>query len=128
MLPDVQSLLAASPQVTAIIGISPMRAYPHGDAPQPSGPRGAYVTYSVIYGQPENYLHGLPVVDRYTVQVDCWSGLDGSGAVEIVRLASAVRDALEPHAHMTGVVVNARDAESMRYRMSMRFDFWRDRA
>lgn len=125
MLVDVRSLLATSVDVTAIIGDSPTRAYPHGDAPQAQV--GPYVTYAVIYGQPENTLSGLPYVDRQTVQVDCWSGTDGRGSAQILALARAVRDALEPHGHMTAITANSRDPETMRYRIGMRFDFWRDR-
>lgn len=125
MLVDVRSLLAESADVTAIIGSNPVRAFPHGDAPQSQ--KGAYVTFAVIYAQPENNLSHLPLVDRQTVQVDCWSGTDGAGAAEIYALGRAVRDALEPHGHMTAVIANGRDAETMRYRIGMRFDFWRDR-
>jgi hypothetical protein len=125
VLVKLRDWLAASPAVTAIIGSgASMRAYPHGDVPQQPSPPGAYVTWAVIYCAPENHLSGVPRAERQTVQVDCWSAASGQGARQALDLAAAVRDALETRGHMTGIIANQRDPDTMRYRIGMRFDFW----
>jgi hypothetical protein len=121
MLPAVFPLLAADSDVTGFIGTSPVRVYRHGEAPQ--GVVAPYVTWFVVSGAPENELDGLPRVDGYSVQVDCWSDADA----EVEQLAEAVRNAIEPSHHMTAIVANGRDPETMRYRIGMTFDFWTKR-
>lgn len=118
MLPLVFPILAAAAPVTALIGSSPVRAYRHGRAPQ--AVTAPYVTWAVDAGAPENMLTGAPVVDSYGVRVDCWADDDG----QVEALAQAVRDAIEPTAHMTGIVADDRDPSTNRYRISMQFDFW----
>lgn len=121
MLPAVFPLLASDSTVTGFIGASPVRVYRHGEAPQ--GVVAPYVTWFVVSGSPENELDETPKVDGYTVQVDCWSDSDA----EVEQLAEAVRDAIEPSHHMTAVIANGRDAETMRYRIGMSFSFWTER-
>lgn len=119
MLPQVFPLLRDDAGVSALIG---SRIYRHGSAPQ--GVIAPYVTWSVVVGIPENALGELPRSDRYEIQVDCWSDNTGSGSRGIETLAEAVRDALEPHAHMTAINLDERDLETQRYRISMQFTFW----
>jgi hypothetical protein len=118
MLPLVFPLLSAAAPVTALIGTNPPRAYRHGRAPQQVA--APYVTWSVVAGAPENMLSGVPSADSYGVRVDCWSDVD----TEVETLAQAVRDAIEPFAHMTGVAADDRDAQTNRYRISLQFEFW----
>lgn len=125
MLPQVFPLLSASSAVKALIGSNPVRAYRHGVAPQ--NVVAPYVTWFVVTGIPENTLEDLPRVDRYEVQVDCWSENTGTGATQIETLAEAVRDAIEPDAYMTSVIANTRDEETQRYRIAMQFTFWTER-
>jgi hypothetical protein len=128
VLANLRAWLAAAPSVTSIIGGgASMRAYPHGDVPQQPIPPGAYVTWAVVSSVPENYIDGRPRAERQTVQVDCWSSATGVGAKEVVDLATAVRDALETRGHLTGIIANQRDPDTMRYRIGMRFDFWLER-
>ena len=122
MLPEVYQRLVASPQVTAICG---KRIYRHGTAPQKV--TAPYVTWFIVAGTPENSISELPRVDNYSVQVDCWSNNTGSGDAQVENLAEAVRDALEPYAHMTSLVINERDFETQRFRMGMQFTFWHRR-
>jgi uncharacterized protein DUF3168 len=118
MFPAVFVILKASTAVKNIVGTNPPRIYRHGNAPQDVTK--PYITWTVISGVPENNLSDLPPVDRVTVQVDCWHQTDGG--IEV--LAEAVRDAIEPVAHMTGIVVDLREPETKLFRIGMQFDHW----
>ena len=119
MLPPVYALLTADATVTTLVGT---RIYRHGTAPQ--NVQAPYVTWFLVSGVPENELSSLPRVDRMEVQIDCWSNNTGTGDAQVEALATAVRDALEPTVHMTGVIANEQDFETRRYRLGMQFTFW----
>ena len=119
MLPPVYALLTADAPTTALVGT---RIYRHGTAPQ--NVVAPYVTWFLVSGTPENELTALPRVDRLEVQVDCWSNNTGTGDAQVEALATAVRDALEPVAHMTGIIANEQDFETRRYRLGLQFTFW----
>lgn len=121
MLPPVFVTLKASPAVRNIVGTSPARIYRHGSAPQQTDK--PYITWSLVAGTPENQLSGTPTVDRMTVQLDCWHQTDKG----VEDMATAVRDAIEPFAHMTAMLVNLREPETKLYRMSLEFDWFNDR-
>jgi hypothetical protein len=57
------------------------------------------------------------------VQIDCWHATSAG----VVQLATAVRDAIEPHAHITGYPINAKDTETQRYRIGLQLDWWLSR-
>lgn len=122
MLPPIFTTLKASPAVTAIVGATPPRVYRHGHVPQ--GTAAPYVAWLVIGADPENNLSDAPPTDRLILQVDCYHSTDGG----IVDLAQAVRDALEPHAHLTGIPIDQREAETNLYRIALQFDWWLSRA
>lgn len=117
-LPPVFSILQAAAPVTAFVG---NRVYRHGKAPL--GVAKPYVTWFLVTADPENQLSGVPRDDRQTVQVDAYS----TGDTEIVTLSEAVRNALEPHAHMTATVADLFEPETALYRIGMQFDFWLSR-
>lgn len=114
MLPPVYQTLLNSPAGPMVGG----RIYRHGAAPQTTVR--PYITWFLVTGSPENTLSELPDMDRCTVQVDCWSLSDA----DIVTLAIAVRDAIEPLAHMTTVPVDSQETDTKLYRMSLQFDWW----
>lgn len=123
MLPPILGLLAASPAVMAIVGPATQgaetRVYRPGQVPQSMAI--PYVVWSVISTTPDNNLGDLPPADRVTVQVDCYHAT----AAGIVALATAVRNAIEPAAHMTGMPVDQREAETpFLYRIALQFDYW----
>jgi hypothetical protein len=124
MLPPVFAALKASPDVMAIVG-NPPRIYKHADAPQrPEGtPALPYVTWFLLSATPENQLSGTPPTDRMTLQVDCWH-TTGKG---IETLAAAVRDAIEPSAHLTAMPIDLRDPETKLFRIALQFDWFNDR-
>jgi hypothetical protein len=120
MLPPIFTWLKASNAVKAIIGNTP-RAFRHGDAPQDTTQ--PYVTWQLVTGVPDNVLNTVPPSDRYTVQVDCWHQTDKG----VEDLAKAVRNAIEPYAHMTGMPVNEREKETKLYRIALQFDVLQSR-
>jgi hypothetical protein len=119
MIPPIYEWLKTS-AVQAIAG-TPPRAYRHGDAPQDI--TRPYITWLIVSGTPQNQLSGTPLVDAVTVQVDCWHQTDAG----VEALAVAVRNAIEPHADMTGIIINTREAETLLYRISLQFDVWHTR-
>lgn len=118
MLPPVYRTLKDSPEVASIVA---SRIFRHGNAAQETAR--PYITWFLAAGAPENQLSGLPGHDRCTVQVDCWHTTDSG----VQTLAEAARDAIEPFAHMTGIVVNERDFETRLYRIALQFDWWLER-
>jgi hypothetical protein len=123
MLPPIFNVLKNSAPVTALIGTNPVRAYRHGYAPQEPATVRPYVTWQLVSGVPANTLSELPSIDQNTIQVDCWS----EGDAQVETLAQAVRDAIEPHAHMTGVIIDSRETDTKLYRISLQFDWWQSR-
>lgn len=119
MLPPVYTWLK-TPTVQAIIGNLP-RAYRHGDAPQDTTK--PYVTWQVISGVPENNISDTPCVDRQTIEVNCWHQTDAG----VESLAEAVRDAIEPYAHMTNTPLDLRETDTKLYRIALQFDYWNPR-
>jgi hypothetical protein len=116
MLPPVFALLKQSAAVKNIVGTNPPRIYRHGNAPQDKAI--PYVTWFLVVGTPENNLSDPPPDDRMTVQVDCWHPTDTG----VDLLATAVRDALEPHGHVTGILIDERDTATRLYRMALQCD------
>jgi hypothetical protein len=120
MLPPIYTILAGDAAVAAIVGD---RIYPHGDAPQGGGTQ-PYVTWFVVSSAPENGVSDAPTVDRVAVQIDCWHPTSAG----VVALASAVRLAVEQHAHVTTISLDTRDADTRLYRFAVELDYWLGRA
>ena len=126
MFPPVFQWLKASAAVKNIVGTNPPRIWRHGIAPQTTDGQPMaqpYVTWFIVTSAPENHLSGLPPADRVGVQIDCWHQTDAG----VLALAEAVRDALEPHGHGTGVIANLREPETRLYRIGLTFDVWHPR-
>lgn len=122
MLPRVSALLLNDPTVASIVS---KRIYRFGEAPQRV--QAPYVTWFLVSGIPENNLSDLPPIDRYEVQIDCWSDNTGAGDPDVEVLAMAVRDALEPLHDMSAISATDRDEQTKRYRVSMQFTWWEHR-
>lgn len=103
---------AANPAVTALLGVSPTRLYPFGEAPQ--GVAKPYAVWQVISGSPINYISGRPDTDRYGLQVDVYA--DTGSQAEAVGVA--IRAAIDLDAYVIGFNMAARDAETKNYRYS----------
>jgi hypothetical protein len=121
VIPPIFSIIAASASVTALLGTSPVRFYNFGEATQET-PK-PYAVWQMITGVPANYLGQLPDNDDTRVQVDVYAS-DQAGARN---LALAIRNAIEPHAHMVMFADRGRDATTRNYGFMMDFEFFTDR-
>lgn len=119
LLPPVKEALVLSSLVTDIVG---SKIYRHARKPQDVVP--PYITWSVISGLPENNLSDLPPTDHLVIQVDHWS-LDDQ---QVEDLAMYSRDAIEPYAHMTGIVADEREPVTKLFRIGLQFDWWLSRS
>jgi hypothetical protein len=117
MYPPIFAVCSASSAVKALVGNSPVRLYPFGEAPQ--GVIKPYVVWQVIGGSPENYINQVPDVDYYSLQVDVY----GDDAASVRGVAEALRDAIEPVAYITAWRGESRDPETRDYRYSFDIDW-----
>lgn len=115
MLPPIYAILSGA---TAVADIVAARIYPHGEAPQDVTE--PYVTWFLVAGVPQNGISDAPDIDQCTVQIDCWH----STSAGVVALARAVRAAIEPHAHVTNLMLNGREPETGLYRIAIQIDYW----
>lgn len=122
MLPPIFPLLKSAPAVTAIVGTSPVKVY-EGSAPDDAA--APYVVWIVAASAPENNLSDPPPADRVNLQVDCYHTRASSAAIRT--LATAVRDALEPHFHMTSWSGPLPENETQLLRVTLQFDAWLSR-
>lgn len=118
MLPPIFQTLTSSSLITDIVGT---KVFPYGDAPQDI--TRPYVTWHIVSGVPQNSLSEVPDIDNISIQVDCWHPV----AAGLEELATAVRNRIEPYAHMTNIPLNDRDRETRLYRMTLQFDWWLNR-
>ena len=109
---------AADPASTALLGTAPTRLFHAGEAPE--GVAYPYATWTQIGGSPENYISNRPDIDSYAIQVDVWAKTLGSAR----NVASALRDVIETHAHITRWGGESRDPETGSYRISFDADWY----
>ncbi len=121
MFPQIFQVCAANAAVKAALGASPVRLYPFGEAPQ--GVAKPYAVWQTIGGLPENYINQRPDMDRFALQVDVYADT----ATAARNAAKAMRDAIEPHAHITRWGGESRDPETNNYRVSFDVDWWTKR-
>ena len=116
MFAPIFQIVAASSAVTDLLGTAPVRFWPFGDAPEPteSGYALPYAAWQTVNGTPENYLGNAPDLDSYTLQVDVYAATGSSARAA----AKALRDAIEPHAHIVAWRGESREAETKMYRYS----------
>ncbi|MBD1602248.1 DUF3168 domain-containing protein [Pseudomonas typographi] len=112
MVAPIFKVCAASPAVTALLGESPTRLYPFGEAPEKVTK--PYAVWQVISGSPLNFVNGIPDTDRYGLQVDIYG--DTGASVEAV--ATAIRTAIAKRAYVTAFNVEGKDPDTHSYRKS----------
>lgn len=117
MIAPIFEICSASTEVTDLIGTDPVRLFPFGEAP--ANVERPYVVWQNAGGSPENYLGTLPDSDSYSVQVDVY-GVDGA---DVLAVAKAIRDTVEPVAYITSWGINNRDFDTDLYRYSFTVDF-----
>lgn len=117
MIAPIFSVCAADPDVVSLLGNSPTRIYPFGT--QDDNVVYPYVVWQNLNGEPENYINQRPDADTFAIQVDAYADTPD----EVIAVAQAIRDAIEPHAHITRWSGQSRDSETMRYRYSFDVDW-----
>lgn len=126
MFPPVFAWLKASQSVKDIVGTNPPRIYRSGNAPQTGDGKpmpNPYITWFIVGAEPANNLSDPVPVDKYPIQLDCWHQTEAG----VEALAQAVRDALELHGVMTGLIANLREPETRLFRIGLTFDIWHGR-
>ena len=118
MTPAVFAIVAASSACRAVLGSPPnMRFYPFGEAPQDKPP--VYAVWQMPFSTPENYLDQVPDTDNSRVQVDVYGATQESTDAA----ALAIRNAIEPHAHMVNSAQRPRDPTTRNYGYMLDFQF-----
>lgn len=121
MNPQLFPTLAANGAVTALIGSNPVRCYPFGLAPENVAK--PYAVWRIVSGRPENYLGTTPDIDTFTTQIDIYAESLASAR----NVATAMRNAIEPVAHITRWGGESRDLETMNYRINFDVDWFASR-
>lgn len=118
MFAPIFKVCSASTEVKGLIGSSPVRMYQFGFAPQ--GVALPYVVWQTITGMPENYINQVPDCDKYSLQVDVYAATETSAR----NVAKAIRDAIEPVAHIVSWRGESTDPETLHKRFSFDVDWF----
>ncbi|WP_285435556.1 DUF3168 domain-containing protein [Pseudomonas sp. fls2-241-R2A-110] len=111
------AVCAADAGVRALLGDTPHRLYPFGEAPE--GVIKPYAVWQLITGSPENYLAGRPDLDGFTLQVDVYA-VSGTSARSVT---DAIAHAIELKANVVRWGGESQDAETNLYRSSFDIDW-----
>lgn len=122
MYPPIFATCKAVAGVTAVLGSSPTRLWPFDEAPQSADPLYGlpYAAWQTVGGDPENYLDKAPDIDAFTLQVDVY----GKTADSARDAAKALRDAIEPHAHIVAWLGESREQDTRLYRYTFQVDWF----
>lgn len=115
--PPIFTACMASEAVTDLLGLQPLRVFPHGEAPE--NVARPYVTWQIVSGNPENYLADRPDVDGWRLQVDIW----GDTVASVQQVASAMADAIEGQSYITSWRGTSKDPSTGRRRLSFDADW-----
>jgi hypothetical protein len=118
--PIFQAVNVSGVQAVLKTGNGPLRFYMFGLADQ-NTPL-PYAVWQTVYGAPENYLTNVPDVDSFGIQVDVYAS-ESQGADVARQVAQALRDAIEPHAHITSWRGDSRDPNTNNFRFSFDVDW-----
>lgn len=117
MTAPIFAVAAADADVRALLGESPTRLFPFGEAdlktPMP------YAVWQVIAGSPENYLAGRPDTDSYTLQVDVYAG----SATEVRAVKDVLVHAIELDCNIVAWNGETRDRETKIWRVGFDVDW-----
>ena len=117
MFAPIFAVCAADPAVTALLGSSPLRIYPFGEAPE--GVPKPYMVWQTIGGSPENYLAHRPDIDGFGLQIDVY----GLCVTQTRDVAKAIRNAIELKATITRWGGDSHDPKTKTYRYSFDVDW-----
>jgi hypothetical protein len=120
----VFSLVSASSACTTLLGSSPVRCWEDA-VPETQVPAvRPYAVWTTVGGAPENYLEGVPTMDAGRVQVSVYA--DSKTAARAT--AKAIRDAIEPSAHMVSTPLSTYESDTKLYVYLLQFQFWTARS
>ena len=111
------AVCAADAGVRALLGVTPHRLYPFGEAPE--GVAKPYAVWQLVTGSPENYLAGRPDIDGFTLQVDIYA-ITASSARAV---ADAISHAIELQAYVVRWGGETKDPATKLYRSSFDIDW-----
>lgn len=119
--PPIFNAVNVSP-VRALLktGAGPLRFYLFGLAPQDVAL--PYAVWQTIGGSPENYLNQAPDTDSYSGQIDVYA-TPAQGPSVARNVAEAIRDAIEPYAHITSWRGERVDHDTKNWRISFDYDW-----
>ena len=111
------SVCAADAGVRALLGVTPHRLYPFGEAPE--GVVKPYAVWQLVTGSPENYLAGRPDIDGFTLQVDVYAVTATSART----VTDAIARAIELRANVVRWNGENKDTTTNLYRSSFDIDW-----
>ena len=120
--PPIWETLAPLTAVQAALG-NPVRFYAFSRAPAAPKLVYPYAVWNLISGVPENALGDAPNIDRFTVQIDIY----GTTSDQVRQAAAAVRDGVEPNAHIIGWRGEEKDPLTGNFRVSFDADWFTPR-
>lgn len=118
MYPPIFATCSADSAVIAELGYDPVRLWPFADAPQNRAK--PYAVWQTIGGSPENCLGARPDMDMFSLQVDVYAATPAAAR----SAAQAIRDAVEPFAHIVAWRGETREVETRDYRYSFDIDWF----
>lgn len=117
MFPPFFARAAADRAAQVHFGRDPTRLYPAGEAP--ADVTTPYAVWRVISGAPQNTLGHTPDLDAWTVQAEVFAATASAARAA----ARALRDAVEPVAHIVAWRGESRDVDTRLYRYSFDVDW-----
>jgi hypothetical protein len=111
------SVCSADTGVQALLGVTPHRLYPFGEAPEDVAK--PYAVWQLVTGSPENYLAGRPDMDGYTLQVDVYA-VTAASAREVT---DAIVHAIELKSNIVSWGGEKKDTATKLYRSSFDVDW-----
>ncbi|WP_394243898.1 DUF3168 domain-containing protein [Halopseudomonas laoshanensis] len=117
MYAPIFAVVSQAPAAAALLGNNPVRFWPFGEAEEDAVL--PYAVWQPVGGGPENYIDSLPDADSHTLQVDVYAASEASARA----VARALRDAIEPHAHIVSWRGESREQDTRLYRFSFDVDW-----
>lgn len=117
MNPPLFAIVSVDSSVRSVLGTNPVRVFPFGGTEE--GVVLPYAVWQVVGGSPENYLGNVPDADTFLTQVDVYAktGLAARAC------ALALRNALEPYAHIVSWRGESKDQTTGNFRYSFDINF-----
>ncbi len=113
MYPPIFAKVAADPGVTALLGTSPVRFYPFGQALH--GVAKPYAVWQLaVGGVPYNTLSCRPGGARFRIQIDVYA----TSATSARQVADAIEYSIELDAHVVSYNGESIDPDTKNYRSS----------